>query len=198
MRENFLFMFKNIRTYYRFFNRKFLTLQRTKKIISGLLLAVGILTGLTPSAKAYADARILNGLSTAQFTPLETATLTGFQFQIKDKNFVISQGFSFYHPGVDLDTNGKIPVYPIADGVVKQVNRWWVSFGHHVIIEHGNEIQSLYAHLSSIEVKVGDKVGQDTLIGRVGSTGWTTGDHLHLEIWQNGKPINPLEVLGEK
>ena len=198
MRENFLFMFKNIRTYYRFFNRKFLTLQRTKKIISSLLLAVGILTGLTPSAKAYADARILNGLSTAQFTPLETATLTGFQFPIKDKNFVISQGFSFYHPGVDLDTNGKIPVYPIADGVVKQVNRWWVSFGHHVIIEHGNEIQSLYAHLSSIEVKVGDKVGQDTLIGRVGSTGWTTGDHLHLEIWQNGKPINPLEVLGEK
>lgn len=192
-------MLKKVEVYYRLLSRKFLTLKRARKIISATILTIGLLAGfLAPGLNTYASTRGLDQLSTAQFTPVETTTLTGFQLPLKEKGFVISQGFSFYHPGVDLSAGEKTPVYPIADGVVKQVNRWWISFGHHIIIDHGNRTQSLYAHLSSIEVKVGDKVGKDTMIGRVGSTGWATGDHLHLEISDKGRNINPLEVLSKK
>lgn len=188
-----------IKRAYHFLARRFPTQNRVRRIASGAILSGGLLAGFfIPQATAYTNAQTLSELSTAQFREVETTTSLGFKSPIKEGDFVISQGFSFYHPGVDLDTNGNMPVYPIAEGVVAQVNRWWISYGHHIIIDHGNNIQSLYAHLSSIEVKVGDKVGQDTLIGRVGSTGWTTGDHLHLEIYDKGRPINPLEILSKR
>jgi murein DD-endopeptidase MepM/ murein hydrolase activator NlpD len=68
-------------------------------------------------------------------------------------------------------------------------------YGNTVFIDHGNNLTSRYAHLSKIEVKVGDKVNMDTEIGKLGITGRTTGPHLHLEIHENGKAINPLTVL---
>lgn len=184
---------------YRFLVRHFLTLKRTRNFISGLFLTGGVLAGFfIPQVNTYAESSALNRISTAQFEPVETVTLTGLEFPLKDKNYGISQFFSPGHPGVDLEIAAKTPVYPITEGEVKEINRWWISYGHHLVINHGSGLQSLYAHLSSIEVKAGDKVGKDTMIGRVGSTGWATGNHLHLEIWQNGKPLNPMEVIGEK
>lgn len=192
-------MFNKVGAYYRFLSREFLAPKRIRKIASGAILTVGVWAGfLLPETNVYANVRALNQLSTAQFTPVETSTSSGFQFPLKNNDYVISQFFSSYHPGVDLDTIEKTPVYPIAEGEVKQVSRWWIGYGHHLIIDHGNNLQSLYAHLSTIEVKVGDKVGRETLIGRVGSTGWTTGDHLHLEIYDKGRVINPLEVLSKR
>lgn len=190
-------MLKRIQGFYRFLSRDFLTLKKVSKFIGLYLLVLGVAAGLlSPGVAAYASSQTLKQLSTAQFNPVETLTLTGVQFPLKEFSF--SQAFSRFHPGVDLDAEEKTPVYPIAEGKVVEVNRWFWGYGKHVILDHGNGFQSLYAHLSTIEVEVGEKINKDALLGGVGSTGWTTGSHLHLEVWQNGKVLNPLEILSEK
>ena len=63
------------------------------------------------------------------------------------------------------------------------------------MIDHGNKLSSLYAHLSKIEVEEGQEVTMDTEIGRMGATGRAFGDHLHLEVYDHGKAVNPLTIL---
>jgi hypothetical protein len=83
----------------------------------------------------------------------------------------------------------------IEKGVVKEVNSSWFGYGKYVFIVHDRGIASLYAHLSEINTRVNKKVDRGEIIGKVGSTGWATGDHLHLEIYQNSIPLDPLELL---
>lgn len=189
-------MFKRIQNSYRFLSRRFLTQKRVSKITSFYLIALGLFAGfLLPRADAYAQNQTLRQLSTAQFQTVETATSIALQLPLK--NYVIGQFFSLAHPGVDLDTPFGTSVYPVTEGTVKQVEYWSWGYGNHIILDHGNGFGSLYAHLSKVEVKVGDKVKNDTVIGKVGSTGWSTGNHLHLEIYENGHPLNPLEFLAQ-
>ncbi|MGC8852560.1 MAG: M23 family metallopeptidase, partial [Hydrogenobacter sp.] len=69
------------------------------------------------------------------------------------------------------------------------------SYGNAVIINHPSGYSTLYGHLSRIEVKVGQKVKAGDVVGRVGSTGRSTGPHLHYEVIKNNRPIDPLEFL---
>lgn len=109
----------------------------------------------------------------------------------------LSQGFHWYHPAVDIMTDLDKPVYPITKGVVREVelNAW--GYGYKVVIDHENSFSSLYAHLKDIKVKPGDLITKETQIANVGLTGWTTGPHLHLEIWQDNQAVNPVTVLPE-
>jgi murein DD-endopeptidase MepM/ murein hydrolase activator NlpD len=66
-------------------------------------------------------------------------------------------------------------------------------YGNTVILDHGLGLQTLYAHLSSIDVKVGDKVAKDQELGRTGATGFAVGDHLHFEVLVSGVSVTPLE-----
>jgi len=68
-------------------------------------------------------------------------------------------------------------------------------YGFHVVIDHGNQMQTLYAHLSKFNVKVGDSVTRGQIIGNVGSTGNSTGPHLHFEVRVRGAHRNPLSML---
>lgn len=191
------FMFKRVQNSYRFLSRRFLTQKRVSKITSFNLIALGLFAGfLLPQADTYAQNQTLKQLSTAQFQTVETATSPALQFPLK--NYIIGQFFSIAHPGVDLDASFGTPIYPVSTGTVKQVERWSWGYGNHLILDHGNGFGSLYAHLSKIEVKVGDEVKNDTVIGKVGSTGWSTGNHLHLEIYEKDRALNPLEVLSER
>ncbi len=115
--------------------------------------------------------------------------------QLPVTNLKINQGFFFFHPAVDL--GGKIgdPVKPIMPGIVEELQRSRFDYGNAITVNHGNGITSLYAHLSKIDVKVGDNVTQDTIIGLMGETGHATGPHLHLEVRDHGVPINPMSVL---
>ena len=70
-----------------------------------------------------------------------------------------------------------------------------VGYGKHVIVDHGDNLKTLYAHLSKINVKTGDEVDTDTVVGLMGSTGRSTGSHLHLEVRDHGIPINPMSIL---
>jgi murein DD-endopeptidase MepM/ murein hydrolase activator NlpD len=75
------------------------------------------------------------------------------------------------------------------------VNWWNYSYGYHITIDHGNGMSTLYAHMSAMLVGVGEAVTQGQLIGRVGSTGRSTGPHLHFEVLRGGSVIDPLGVL---
>lgn len=99
-----------------------------------------------------------------------------------------------FHTGIDLATGTGTPVTATRGGRVTHAG-WRGSYGYLVIVSHGGGMSSYYAHLSAITVNVGQNVSQDTLIGRVGSTGRSTGPHLHFEIRENGDPHNPMNYL---
>lgn len=103
--------------------------------------------------------------------------------------------FSGYHPGLDISPPYGTPVVAIRGGVVTAVRLWEYSYGHHILIDHGNGISAMYAHLSSQAVSVGETVSAGEVIGRVGNTGRSTGPHLHFELYRNGAAINPLGML---
>ena len=103
------------------------------------------------------------------------------------------------HTGLDIATSSGTPVLPIAPGKVTYAG-YKGSYGNLVIISHGmndkgQKIESYYAHNSRLNVNVGDQVDQNSIISFVGSTGNSTGPHLHLEIRINGEPVNPQNYL---
>jgi murein DD-endopeptidase MepM/ murein hydrolase activator NlpD len=99
-----------------------------------------------------------------------------------------------YHSAIDLAANTGTPVKAAADGKVTSVAYSSV-FGNYIIITHGGGFQSMYAHLNSTNVKEGARVTQGDKIGAVGSTGRSTGSHLHFAIYKNGRAVNPLEYI---
>lgn len=101
------------------------------------------------------------------------------------------------HHGVDFAAPEGTPVYAASSGVVLNADMGSLSddFGKVVLIEHGDKLQSLSAHLSRIDVQIGDFVQAGQQIGLVGRTGRTTGPHLHFELWRNGYPKDPLSYL---
>lgn len=108
---------------------------------------------------------------------------------------MITTRFSGYHPGVDLATEYGTPIYSVSSGYVESVGSTIWAYGNVVYINHGNGVVSLYAHMSRVDVKPGQQVTKDTVIGAVGSTGNSTGPHVHLELHKDGRPFNPLSVL---
>lgn len=115
--------------------------------------------------------------------------------QYPTKEIKITQGYSFFHPGLDLDGITGDEIKPIKAGRVEAVSHSKYAYGNAVLVNHGNRLASLYAHLSKIEVNEGEEVSTLTKLGEMGATGRSFGDHLHLEIRENGVPINPYLVL---
>jgi len=111
------------------------------------------------------------------------------------RSFGISQLFSVVHPGMDLTDPFGTPVYPIGDGVVTWIKYIGYGYGFHALVTHPDGMMSLYAHMSKIYVHEGQEVTKTDKIGNIGLTGWTTGSHLHFEVYQDQLPTNPLEVL---
>lgn len=107
----------------------------------------------------------------------------------------ISTFYSYWHPGLDLPDPYGAPVKSSAPGTVVEVDTNWFGYGKSVVINHVDNYASRYAHLSKINVKVGDKVTANTVIGNVGSTGQSTGNHLHFEIYSGGQTLNPINLL---
>ncbi|MDR3089801.1 MAG: M23 family metallopeptidase [Desulfobulbaceae bacterium] len=95
-----------------------------------------------------------------------------------------------FHAGMDFRGGQGGKVFATADGVVKEA-RWNGSFGRYVEIDHENGYSTAYAHLSKFTVKVGSRVERGQLIGSIGSSGRSTGPHLHYELRYRGNPINP-------
>ncbi|MDR1898534.1 MAG: M23 family metallopeptidase [Treponema sp.] len=103
-------------------------------------------------------------------------------------------GVRRFHAALDLAAPTGTPVKAAMDGRVSYVGAD-PTYGNFIILEHGNGFQTLYAHLNTILVKKDDRVNQGFRIGEVGSTGYSTGPHLHFAVFKNKRAVNPLEYL---
>lgn len=110
-------------------------------------------------------------------------------------NTGVSQEFHLGHAGMDITASLGSKIHPLKDGVIVAVSytRW--DYGRSVIVDHGNGLKTLYAHMGKIFVEEGEKVTTDMVLGEVGLTGRTTGPHLHIEIIKNGRTVNPRGYL---
>lgn len=107
----------------------------------------------------------------------------------------ISQNYAWYHPGTDIANRASPNIVAADSGTITYTGCLTYGYGCHVIINHGNGYTTLYAHLSQIFVSSGQSVGRGSAIGKMGSTGRSTGTHLHFEIVKNGVKLNPLTIL---
>ncbi len=98
--------------------------------------------------------------------------------------------YSRMHQGIDFAAATGTPVIASATGRVAQAG-WGGGYGNLIVIDHGKGMRTRYAHLHRMNVKAGQQVTQGQVIGQVGTTGMSTGPHLHYEVWQNGKPVDP-------
>lgn len=102
-------------------------------------------------------------------------------------------GFSRFHRGLDFGAAYGAPIVAAAAGVVRYAG-WHGGHGQYVMIQHGGGMATAYGHMSRIVARVGAPVTQGQLIGYVGSTGLSTGPHLHYEVWRNGVAVDPSTV----
>ena len=102
-----------------------------------------------------------------------------------------------FHSGVDLACDRGTPIEATANGIVSHAN-WTTGNGHVVVLEHGLGFSTIYAHNDKNAVKVGQRVSKGDIIGYVGSTGRSTGPHLHYEVWKDGRNVNPYAYLSGK
>jgi murein DD-endopeptidase MepM/ murein hydrolase activator NlpD len=99
------------------------------------------------------------------------------------------------HEGIDVAADAGTPVRAMKDGRVERAGEWG-DYGLTVLMTHGSNVRSLYAHLSRIDVKAGDQVSGGATIGAVGQTGSATGPHLHFEVWRWDRAEDPQPLLG--
>lgn len=110
----------------------------------------------------------------------------------------ISVNGNRFHAGVDFAANTGTRVHAARSGVVTRAG-WWGTYGYVVVLDHGDGSETRYAHLSAIYVPAGLAVRQGDVVGAVGSTGASTGPHLHFEIRFNGTAVDPMPYLrGER
>ncbi len=166
-----------------------------KKVFSrlfGLPLA-GLATAF--SMVAYPTHAFEYNLSQTEIiSPVVVTTRSEYQFPL-ETTLGISQGYYTLHKGVDLRAPRGTSVLAMNTGVVIEVKKIKVGYGHYVRIAHQGTVSSLYAHLDKVNVKPGDKVERGANIGSVGMTGRTSGPHLHFEIYDGNKAVNPMRFI---
>lgn len=139
------------------------------------------LSDLTEECTIISSSIIINEPT---FSPIWPVTGFGFEW--------ITNYYSTTHLGLDIAAYYGTPVIAVCDGEVVSAEYHW-SWGNNVFIEHDETYSTRYAHLCSMVVSVGDYVNAGDIIGFVGSTGNSTGNHLHFEVYENGVRINPYE-----
>ena len=110
------------------------------------------------------------------------------------RNSPFNAGSRTFHGGIDMAVAQGTPIYAALDGTVSAVG-YNATYGNYVIITHHSGYKTLYGHMKATACKKGNFVYTNTIIGYVGSTGMSTGPHLHFTVYKNGKTINPLTVL---
>ena len=128
-------------------------------------------------------------VSTPKGWPIEGRITSGFGNREHPRS-----GEPQFHTGVDIASEPGRPVRATADGIVSFAD-WSGGSGNLVALEHGFGFSTYYAHNKMLNVKVGQKVKRGDIIGYIGSTGNSTGPHVHYEIWREGKPMNPSNYL---
>jgi len=131
----------------------------------------------------------------AQPTPVDVVQGAGSGQFLWPAAGTITQGYSFYHKAIDIANRSAGPILAADSGTV--IGAGWLDnsgYGNRVMIDHGNGFVSLYAHMSVVQVSAGQQVSRGSVLGQMGSTGRSTGTHLHFEIRKGGL-LNPLSFL---
>jgi murein DD-endopeptidase MepM/ murein hydrolase activator NlpD len=131
---------------------------------------------------------------TVAFTPMGYPRVSSLTSYFGYRSDPFNSANAEFHPGIDFKGNRGDEAKCTANGKVVFAG-WYGGYGKCVRIEHTNNFETLYGHLSRIVVKVGQEVTVGQKIGEVGSTGHSTGTHLHYEVRKNGKAINPIKFL---
>ena len=164
-------------------------LESIHDIIAGqdLLLPGGIKpTTYTPTTRTVASV----------FTPAPAASSTGGGELLWPTNSTkITQYFKWRHSGLDISNKTGQPIYASESGKVTAAGWNNGGYGYYVIINHGNGLETLYAHASKLYVSKGDTVSRGDVIAAIGSTGWSTGPHIHYEVRVNNVRKNPLDYI---
>ena len=182
--------------------------------------AYGMKKQLAGSADLIAEAPLVPSLgeSLAEYSYLRTTNIAGRSrnlFARADANILpagwpisgrLMDGFGHrmdpfsgegaMHTGVDIAAPLGTGVKATADGIVIHAN-WYNGYGRCVIVDHGNGYQTLYGHLSHVDVIEGQEIRQNETVGRVGSSGRSTGYHLHYEVRIHSTPVNPYRFLSQ-
>ncbi|ATI43402.1 peptidase M23 [Pacificitalea manganoxidans] len=152
--------------------------------------------GMEPDADSLRANKILEGLDEMNLYRI-AATKAPFDIPIKD-SFRYTSGYGprwgRMHEGTDFAGAHGTPIYSTGDGVVIHAGRM-SGYGNLVKIQHEFGIETRYAHMSKIRVKVGQRVSRGDRIGDMGNTGRSTGTHLHYEVRVNGNPVNPMSYI---
>ncbi|QQG47674.1 MAG: M23 family metallopeptidase [Candidatus Woesebacteria bacterium] len=165
--------------------------KKINKILAPNIAAAVIASTLIPASNTV--------FSNSNFSEVinndKTTLVTNHGIENPVEPIKVNQGFYIFHPGVDLGGYLGEEIHPIMTGLVSDIQYSPFGYGNAVIVSHGGGLTSLYAHMSKIFVNLGEQVETKTVLGLMGSTGHSTGTHLHLEIRQDNIPQNPFNFL---
>jgi murein DD-endopeptidase MepM/ murein hydrolase activator NlpD len=179
--------------------RPVLETKRLKTALGGVMSAVSVsFSSALLVAGVYQNSR-----SVQAFSPSITQAVIETEKQDYFHDFKsvvpsmngVSQGFGRWHRGVDIMAPAGSKIYPVKTGKVLRIENARWGYGRSVLVGHGDDLYSLYAHLGKVMVEEGEVVDPDIVLAEVGLTGRTTGYHLHLEIESQDVAINPRTFL---
>ncbi|MBI2448087.1 peptidoglycan DD-metalloendopeptidase family protein [Candidatus Microgenomates bacterium] len=159
---------------------------------------------IIPGAKRFSSTKILLPVVDPNVLTYEGSVTPGtgsFAWPLTSSERFITQYFTwvtpyYKHTGIDLDFRNGLDILASDRGTVVSIGSGWSGgYGKHIVVDHGNGYQTLYSHLSSIGVQPGQTVEKGQKIGIMGSTGRSTGTHLHFEIRFDGRAVNPLAYI---
>lgn len=153
-----------------------------------------IVSEASPAAIARSNAAVAKAGSAASSIPSIWPVLGPLRSGVGVRRNPFGGAALEFHKGQDISAPTGTPVSATADGVVV-IARWVHGYGNGIYIDHGNGISTRYGHLSRIDVVEGQTVKRGQYLGLVGSTGRSTGPHLHYEVRINGQPVSPLPYL---
>jgi len=172
------------------------------KLESDSRLTIGQMI-IVPDGKKIASATTAKSRSSSSYLPAIVKDLVkpgaakpaGTKMQWPTVGYRITQYYSWRHTGLDIGNKTGTPLYAADSGVVEKSGWNSGGYGYMVLINHGNGIKTRYAHASKLYVKVGDKVSRGEAVAAMGSTGRSTGPHIHFEVIVNGRLMNPLNYI---
>ncbi|HEV7826735.1 MAG TPA: M23 family metallopeptidase [Mycobacteriales bacterium] len=169
--------------------------------IGAIQAQMGVLAARTAAPAAPVATTTAAGTAAASGTEfaaaLDSAVASGGTWA-KPAEGRVTSGFGprwgTQHKGLDIGATTGTPIRAVGEGTVR-LARWYGGYGNAVIIDHANGVSTLYGHASELDVKPGQRVTAGQLIGKVGSTGDSTGPHLHLEVRVKDRQIDPQPWL---
>jgi murein DD-endopeptidase MepM/ murein hydrolase activator NlpD len=161
---------------------------------TGIDIISDTLIGVDPETKTIviknpADGTVVAKISNEVVWPVQGVTTLSFGQ---------SSSYQKFHTGIDIaNSQGEVgdPIVAFMEGTVVYAGEIFWGYGKHIVIDHGDNITSVYAHLDRVFVYKSQRVKVGDTIGHMGSTGWSTGPHLHFEIRVYGIPVDPEVVL---